>query len=117
MTGIVTCADLDVHARSTHAAAIDVETGEVVRARFGAGIEEPVAWLRNLRAPVPAARNRALGSPILASSDWQRRHRARRPGLPTTPNARHADAITPAHLMTNTTLYQLSQPRRSHIYS
>jgi transposase len=45
MTGMVTYAGLDVHARSTHAAAIDVLTGEVVRARFGAGIEEPVAWL------------------------------------------------------------------------
>ena len=33
----------------------------------------------------PAARNRALGYPTLASSDWQRRHRARRPGPPTTP--------------------------------
>ena len=33
----------------------------------------------------PAARNRALGSQSLASSDWQRRHRARRPGPPTTP--------------------------------
>src|SRR5664279_2302910 len=41
--------------------------------------------------PVPrqrtlAARNRALGYPTPASSDWQRRHRARRPALPTTPN-------------------------------
>ena len=52
MTGMVTCAGLDVHARSTHAAAIDVETGELMRARFGPGIEEPVAWLRGLRAPV-----------------------------------------------------------------
>jgi hypothetical protein len=39
MTGIVTWAGLDVHARSTHAAAIDPVTGEVVRARFGPGIE------------------------------------------------------------------------------
>lgn len=54
MTGIVTCAGLDVHARSTHAAAIDVETGEVLHARFGAGIEAPVAWLGDLRAPVRA---------------------------------------------------------------
>ena len=41
----------------------------------------------------PAPRNRALGSPIPASSDWQRRHRARRPALPTTsrrpPSGRH----------------------------
>jgi hypothetical protein len=41
----VTAAGLDVHARSTHAAAIDVSTGEVLRARFGPGVEEPVAWL------------------------------------------------------------------------
>jgi hypothetical protein len=31
----MTFAGLDVHARSTHAAAIDVLTGELVRARFG----------------------------------------------------------------------------------
>lgn len=37
MTGMVTYAGLDVHARSTHAAAIDVETCELVRARFGPG--------------------------------------------------------------------------------
>jgi transposase len=54
MTGIVTWAGLDVHARSTHAAAIDVSTGELVRARFGPGIEEPVAWLAGLRGPVRA---------------------------------------------------------------
>jgi hypothetical protein len=54
MTGIVTWAGLDVHARSTHAAAIDVSTGEVVRARFGPGIEEPISWLQGLRGPVRA---------------------------------------------------------------
>ena len=54
MTGMVTYAGLDVHARSTHAAAIDVETGELVRARFGPGTEEPVEWLRGLRGPVRA---------------------------------------------------------------
>jgi hypothetical protein len=32
MTGMVTYAGLDVHARSTHAAALDVSTGELVRA-------------------------------------------------------------------------------------
>jgi hypothetical protein len=30
---------LDVHARSTHAAAIDVMTGELSRVRFGSGVE------------------------------------------------------------------------------
>ena len=54
MTGTVTWAGLDVHARSTHAAAINVMTGELVRARFGAGLEEPLAWLGGLRGPVKA---------------------------------------------------------------
>jgi transposase len=54
MTGIVTWAGLDVHARSTHAAAIDIETGELMRARFGPGIEEPLAWLEGLRGPARA---------------------------------------------------------------
>ena len=54
MTGMVTYVGLDVHARSTHAAAIDVSTGELVRARFGPGTEEPVEWLKGLRGPVRA---------------------------------------------------------------
>src|ERR671937_621323 len=44
----MTWVGLDVHARSTHAAAIDVATGELTRARFGAGSEEVVDWLRKL---------------------------------------------------------------------
>jgi hypothetical protein len=36
----LTLAGLDVHARSTHAAAIDMATGELTRARFGGGHEE-----------------------------------------------------------------------------
>jgi hypothetical protein len=36
MAVTMTYVGLDVHARSTHAAAIEVETGELVRARFGA---------------------------------------------------------------------------------
>ena len=35
MTGTMTFAGLDVHARSTHAAAIDVMTGELTRKRSG----------------------------------------------------------------------------------
>jgi transposase len=54
MTAMVTYAGLDVHARSMHGAAIDIETGEVLRARFGPGIEEPVSWLRGLPGPVRA---------------------------------------------------------------
>lgn len=54
MTGTMTWVGLDVHARSTHGAAINVMTGELVRARFGSGIEEPVAWLGGLPGPVRA---------------------------------------------------------------
>ncbi len=54
MAGMVTYVGLDVHARSTHAAAIDVSTGELLRARFGPGVEEPVAWLAGLPGPVRA---------------------------------------------------------------
>jgi transposase len=50
----MTVAGLDVHARSTHAAAIDVRSGELRRARFGAGTEEVLAWLSELPAPVRA---------------------------------------------------------------
>ena len=37
MSGTMTYVGFDVHARSTHAAAIDVMTGELTRMRFGAG--------------------------------------------------------------------------------
>jgi transposase len=47
----MTWVGLDVHARSTHAAAIDVVTGELTRARFGAGSEEVVGWLVGLSGP------------------------------------------------------------------
>src|SRR4051794_23387680 len=50
----MTWAGLDVHARSTHAAAIDVLTGELRRARFGPGVEDVVAWLAELSGPVRA---------------------------------------------------------------
>lgn len=54
MSGTMTYVGFDVHARSAHAAAIDVMTGELIRARFGAGIEEPVDWLKTLSGPVRA---------------------------------------------------------------
>lgn len=54
MTGTMTWVGLDVHARSTHAAAIDSMTGELTRKRFGAGVEEAVAWLLSLSGPVRA---------------------------------------------------------------
>ena len=47
----MTWVGLDVHARSTHASAIDVAGGELTRARFGDGTEEVVDWLGGLRAP------------------------------------------------------------------
>jgi transposase len=54
LAGIVTWAGLDVHARSTHAAAVNALTGELSRARFGPGIDEPIAWLHSLPGPVKA---------------------------------------------------------------
>jgi transposase len=54
MAGTMTWVGLDVHARSTHGAAIDSMTGELTSLRFGAGIEAPVAWLSQLRGPVRA---------------------------------------------------------------
>lgn len=53
MRDTMTYVGLDVHARSTHAAAIDVCSGELRRARFGDG-EETIAWLRTLPQPLRA---------------------------------------------------------------
>ena len=50
----VTWVGMDVHARSTHAAAINLLTGEVKRMRFGGGVQDPVAWLGELPGPVHA---------------------------------------------------------------
>ena len=50
----VTWVGMDVHARSTHAAAINLLSGEVQRIRFAAGVEDPVAWLGELPGPVHA---------------------------------------------------------------
>ena len=54
MIETMTYVGLDVHARSTEAAAIEVRSGELRRARFGVGSDEVVAWLRGLSAPVRA---------------------------------------------------------------
>jgi len=54
MSATMTWVGFDVHARSTHAAAIDSMTGELSRMRFGAGIEGPLAWLAQLPGPVRA---------------------------------------------------------------
>jgi transposase len=48
----MTYVGLDVHARSVHAAAIDVQSGELRRARFGGGSGEVIAWLEGLPQPV-----------------------------------------------------------------
>src|SRR3954465_3382110 len=50
----MTWVGLDVHARSTHAAAIDSMTGELTRLRFGPGVGGPVGWLAELPGPVRA---------------------------------------------------------------
>lgn len=47
-------AGLDVHARSTEAAAIDAASGELTRRRFGGGTEPVVTWLAGLPQPVRA---------------------------------------------------------------
>ena len=52
MTVTMTYVGLDVHARSVHAAAIDVESGELRRARFGGGSDEVIAWLEGLPQPL-----------------------------------------------------------------
>ena len=54
MPATMTYVGFDVHARSAHAAAIDVMSGELSRVRFGAGIEPWVAWLGTLPGPVRA---------------------------------------------------------------
>jgi hypothetical protein len=47
----MTWAAMDVHARSTTAAALDVQTGELVRKRFDTGRVDPVVdWLVGLPA-------------------------------------------------------------------
>lgn len=54
MTATMTYVGLDVHARSTHAAALNVASGELERGHFGGGSEEVIAWLARLPAPVRA---------------------------------------------------------------
>jgi transposase len=48
----MTVAGLDVHARSTQAAALDVQTGQLRHARFGVGTDEVIAWLQRLPQPL-----------------------------------------------------------------
>jgi hypothetical protein len=52
VTGTMTWAVMDVHARSTTAATLDVQTGELVRKRFDSGrVDSVVEWLTGLSAP------------------------------------------------------------------
>ena len=48
MPGTMTYVGFDVHARSTHAAAIDVMTGEMSGCGSVPGVEAPVEWLMAL---------------------------------------------------------------------
>ena len=60
---IAAAARVYVHARSTHAAAVDVMTGELTRVRFGEGLLAPITWLGS--CPVrygPAMRRGRPGS-------------------------------------------------------
>lgn len=52
MLETMTYVGIDVHARSTHAAALDVDSGELRRARFGGGLDELIEWLQTLPPPV-----------------------------------------------------------------
>lgn len=55
MAGTMTWAAMDLHARSTYAASLDVITGELSRRRFDTGAAEPVVeWLVGLPGPVRA---------------------------------------------------------------
>ncbi len=47
-------AGLDVHARKTAVAAVQLGSGEVFRARLGGGSAEAIGWLRSLPGPVRA---------------------------------------------------------------
>ena len=49
-----TSVGLDVHARSTVAAAIDERTGELVQRRMGSDTGEIIAWVTGLPGPVAA---------------------------------------------------------------
>ncbi len=51
MTVTMSYVGLDVHARSTHAAAIDVASGELRSARLGGGSDEVIGWLQALPQP------------------------------------------------------------------
>src|SRR3954451_8930128 len=49
-----TSVGLDVHARSVVGRGLDVQTGEVLRARLTPAHDDVIAWLRSLPGPVKA---------------------------------------------------------------
>jgi transposase len=55
VNGTMTAVGLDVHARSTQAAALNVMSGELERTRFGIGTGPVIEWLGRLPGPVRAA--------------------------------------------------------------
>ena len=76
MPGTMTFVGMDVHARSLHAAAIDVMTGELTRWRFKGDLETPVAWLRSLPGRVWACYEAGPTGCITFSSRWTARVRS-----------------------------------------
>ena len=86
MKGTMTYTGLDVHARSTHACAIEVETGEVRRARFGLGSEEVIAWLQGLPQPLEACYE-------AGPTGFALRRAAERAGVQIEVDSRPSDAI------------------------
>ena len=65
MTGTMTWVGMDVHARSTHAAAIDVMTGELTRVRVKSVTSLP---LSRVLAPSIAAASRTMAG--TAGAGW-----------------------------------------------
>src|SRR5437870_3161430 len=71
----MTWVGLDVHARSTHAAALTLPTAELQRARFGAESEAIVAWLQRLPQPVHACYEAGpTGRVYPGKSTWTQAH-------------------------------------------
>ena len=72
MVETMTYVGFDVHARSTHAAAIDVASGELRRARFGGGSEQVIEW-RLQTLPLPLKGCYEAGPPATGSTVPPRR--------------------------------------------
>jgi len=121
MSATMTWVGFDVHARSTHGAAIDSMTGELSRMRFGPGIEGPLAWLAQLPGPVRAcyeAGSTGFGLYRAATAAGIAMQVVAPGKTPTPPHrptpltdGHQADAIARAHL-TNRRPYQTCCPRR-----